>query len=161
MAVNYHQNKTYKIYPLFSHSFSSCLSILQRDRFTDILIKKVFNYEQIPPLSTISKSEFLEDIINDIKSVPSIMDLHFLYDHPRMNVLKKLLAEQEIVWNSSRIPFNARIHPDTIQTITELAVGTETIGEVIELAIANYIRKMDEAHFELIRFIFEYEDFKR
>ena len=161
MAVNFHQNKTYKIFPLFSYAFSASLSILQRDRFTDILIKKVFNYEEIPPITDISKGAFLESLINEIKEIPSIMDLHYLYDHRRMNILKNLLNQQGIAWNGGRIPFNARISPETINDITELALGTETIGEVVELAMANYIRNMDDSHFELIRFIFEYEDFKK
>lgn len=149
-------NKSYKIDPFFNMVFFSCLSLYQRDKLTEFLIKAYFNFEGIEEMPRYKKGELLAMMIEDIKkSGKSIHSfLHYL-NNERVVELRKISIDKGVKWSDNRIVVNARISEETQNMITELGKGLDTIGEVIEIAIAYFISTCKDTYYQMIKFAFK------
>ncbi|MBL5768435.1 hypothetical protein MXL46_13865 [Heyndrickxia sporothermodurans] len=144
--------KTYRIYPLHHMIFYSCLSVSTRDNFTDYLIKEFISNDLNLP--TYSKPELIEHMVSNIENVP----LYKLYSNQssvRVNELREILTDQGLRWNGVRVPFQTHISLYTYDLITKLSKRTETIGEVIELAIEYYLISVSDDHYKIIKLAFK------
>ena len=146
--------KTYKVYPLHHLIFYSCLSVSTRDKITDFLIKE-FISEDIDDIPLLSKSELLDFMVmkvnekdeNELKSIQR--------KDERINELVNLLTLEGVKWDGTRIHLQTYASPITHETVLQLAKKTETIGEVVEKAIENYVNIASETHFQIIKLAFK------
>lgn len=155
----HYPNKAYKVHPFYNEVFNASLSLYERDKFTEYLIKHYFKYEQITKLPRYNKADLFENMINDLeKSNKDISSLIHCFESKRITELNKMYKVYDgdpegLNW---RKVFNVRISSDTKKQIEELSKKTETLAEVIELAIAYFICNCNETLYELIKFAFEY-----
>lgn len=156
---NQYPNKAYKIHPLYIRMFNACLSLFERDMFTESLIKHYFKFEQISELPRCTKPELLEMMIRELqkssKNKPNIYTQ--VFQNERVQELRKIYLQyinetDNKIW---REVFNARISIESKGIIENLAENTETIGEVIELSISHFISDCTDVYYELIKFSFE------
>ncbi|HZH60500.1 MAG TPA: hypothetical protein VEY70_13180 [Metabacillus sp.] len=148
-------NKTYKIHPFFITVFNHILSIYERDKLTETLIKAHFNYEikQLPKCNKFQLLELMIKELNDNMNKENVSGL-FVYDNRRIRELKKIYLRQH-QWDNKRDVFNVRISSNTRNIIIQLSKEAETIGEVIELAISNFIANCETKKYEIIKFVME------
>lgn len=148
-------NKSYKIDPFYNMLFHSILSIYQRDKLTEFFIKTYFNFEEIRDLPRYKKGELLKEMLDSIqKNDKSIRSFSKYLSHERIAELRKLSLEKGANWSSNRVVLNVRIPKDLQDTISDLAKGLDTVGEVIEIAIAYFVSNCSEAYYKLIKFSF-------
>lgn len=154
---NFHPNKTYKIHAFHSNLFHACLSVFERDFFTESLIKNYFDFEEISEIERYNKAELFEMMVLNLKrNKDIILRSNTLYNHNRILELEKMYIKQKREGTESdwRIVFNVRISKQTKELVEELSNDTETIGEVIEMAIIYFITICSEQCFEIIKFSF-------
>lgn len=144
--------KTYKVYPLHHMMFYACLSICTRDKLTEYFIREYLN-ENPDLLPRFSKPQLLEYMINHIEDKTNY---NLMGNSNRIKELSQLLTENGLKLDGKRIHFQTFASADTHSKIAELSKTTDTIGEVIELAIENYIELASEFHFNLIKLAFKY-----
>ncbi|PTY86256.1 hypothetical protein, partial [Heyndrickxia sporothermodurans] len=92
--------------------------------------------------------------VSNIENVP----LYKLYSNQssvRVNELREILTDQGLRWNGVRVPFQTHISLYTYDLITKLSKRTETIGEVIELAIEYYLISVSDDHYKIIKLAFK------
>lgn len=154
---NFHPNKTYKIHAFHSNLFHACLSVFERDFFTESLIKNYFDFEKISEVERYNKAELFEMMVLNLSRNKDIIHKpNSLYNHSRILELEKMHIEQKKEGRESdwRIVFNVRISKQTKDLVEELSKNTETIGEVIEMAIMYFITICSEQCFEILKFSF-------
>lgn len=145
-------NKSYKIDPVMNYVFLATYMIYKRSKFTEFLIIKHFNYPTITELSTPNKPEFLKMMIDDVfKQTNNVASLKPFLQSKRMKELKEII-HQEVSVSHKRVVLNVRIDETERQRIKMLAKDVETVGEVIEIAIAHFISNCPEKLFDVITF---------
>lgn len=154
----FHPNKTYKIHAFHSILFHSCLSIFERDLFTESLIRNYFDFDKISEVKRYNKAELFElMILNLSQNKELILNSNKLYNNVKVQELERIYLEQfeEHPNNDWRIVFNVRISKQTKELVEELSNDTETIAEVIELAIINFYINCNKQCSEIIKFSFK------
>lgn len=148
----HYPSKTYKILPLYSRIFYAILPVYSRDGLTEYLIEQSFNYEKIYDLPRLNKNEFVEYIIAEFNKEPSkILDKEAIYTHKRMLEIKQMTDFDEYIDFNKRIEFNVRMSGEKKKIVNNLSENTKTIGEVLELCIANFIINCDETCYDIFK----------
>lgn len=151
-----HFSKTYKIYPVYEVIFQACLDVHNRNRLTEYLIKEYFSFCEIKNVPLYNKTEIFEFMISLISNTNEpIYYFNKSLRDKRVMSLRHFYINECKKDNTLRSNFNVRIPKSTINTIFSLSSSTDFIGEVVELAIANYISVCDEKLFKVIKFAFE------
>jgi len=153
---NLNAPKTYRIYRLYKFVFESCLDVFgKRDPLTNALIKKFFNDEEIEDIPTYTKAILVEKMLDELQKHEKPMeDLNHILNNERLKKLKKYMVEQKLEWDGVREYIHFRILPAYRDFISSYATGV--IGEVLELAIANFLNDCTEFEFRLIEISFRY-----
>ncbi|WP_163537353.1 hypothetical protein [Gracilibacillus sp. YIM 98692] len=143
--------KAYRIYPFYHKLFYSCFMIVNRDNLSDYLIRKHYNYQDIPKIidnsTTHNKREFFENIILDLED--AIDTVKNIKDSKRITQLAEHHSTKD---NNSKKPIVIRISSEVDQKIKKIAnkKGMK-IGEVIEIAIAHHIENASNNYYDLIK----------
>lgn len=151
--------KTYKIYPLHYILFYSCLAVCHRGTITNFLIQKFLEADP-EQIVTHSRAELFEHMIEQIYDIP-IADLYELRSHARIKELIHFLTSQNVQWDGVRVPIQTYANPKTYKMITDKSKNSQTLGEIIELAVEYYICFASNVHYNLIKLAFEkgYKEF--
>lgn len=146
--------KTYKIYPFYDKLLYSFLSIYERDSLTEELIKRYFHFDDISKAGKYNLNQFIEHILNDIFNYKEpINELSFYLSDPRVKHIKELFNNNH--HDKQRVELSVRISETTIQKVSSFSEHTETIGEVIELALAYHLSICDKRIYSIIEFYFK------
>jgi hypothetical protein len=153
----YRPNKTYKIHSFYIKLFDACLSIYDRDKLTEYLIKEYFKYDNITKLPKYNKIELFEYMVDEmVKSQKPLTQLLSVLNETRIQELLDIYFKNgNLEKDKWRTAFNVRTSEYYKKLINELSKELDTISEVIELTIAYYINNCSESHFNLIKFSFE------
>ncbi|WP_430510675.1 hypothetical protein [Gottfriedia solisilvae] len=155
----YYPSKTYRISPFYYKLFYSILSIHKRDKLLNYFFKDHVEFKDGLDLPIYDKNELITMFIEQIypfynsKKLPT----HLFFDNRLKDIIKiyNKLDDENI-----RVPFNVRISPSTINQISNLSKinSMSTIGEVIEMAITNYICNCPDSYYKLVKKVFEIEN---
>lgn len=127
--------------------------IINRDNLSDYLIRKYYNFNDIPKLDKYNQSDLLEHMILEVKDVINSKEsIEEIMNNSRMIHLREYYRYKRIDIDSPRKSLVIRISDEINQLILGLSNKTRTIGEVIELAIANHINKASDSYYDLITF---------
>lgn len=151
-----HSPKAYRIYPLYYNLFNACLTVINRDNLSDYLIRRYYNIKDLPRLSSDKKESLLEKMILDIyNSNEDIETIKQSRNSLQMIDLQEYYRIKNIDINKPRQALVIRVPQDVDDKIKELAKKCNTIGEVIEIAIAYHITKESQktrSYYDLITF---------
>lgn len=88
---NFHPNKTYKIHAFHSNLFHACLSVFERDYFTESLIRNYFDFEEISEIERYNKAELFEMmVLNLSRNKDIILRSNSLYNNSRIIEMEKI-----------------------------------------------------------------------
>lgn len=149
------KTKSYRIHEGYSFLLESCIQLygeLKTELFMTLVKNgKLSDSERFLSLPQYSKNDFIEHILNELKNTGE-----------PLNNLKGLFNEviqfqdyyDELLPNNTKVSvlLQTRIEPKYQEFIDSYSV--DRIGEVIELAIANFINDLSEFEYELIGFLF-------
>ncbi|MED5094547.1 hypothetical protein [Bacillus safensis] len=150
-------SKTYKVFPLYRILFECCIEVVREDKskLLNILLQKFLGEKVANSLNLYQYNEFVVKIIDELER-----NIHQTsYDHVKFNIAtSQRMIEIRQFYNLTqrdseltRVSF--RIPKETINKVQHLK--TYTLGEVIELAVGNYITTCDDHIFELILLTFK------
>lgn len=149
------KSKSYRIHESYFFLLESCI-LLYSDSKTELFLTLVKNGKLSDPerflsLPQYSKNDFIEHILEELKNTGE-----------PLNNLKGLFNEvkqfedyyDDLLPNNTKVSvlLQTRIEP-TYQEFIE-SYSVDRIGEVIELAIANFINEVSELEYELIGYLF-------
>ncbi|MCM3227710.1 hypothetical protein [Terribacillus saccharophilus] len=156
-----HPSKTYKIYPLYRTLFESCIDVLRADK--SVLLKTLLTEKYGSKVAEeLDRFEF-----NELFS-KMVEDLHNELDHTQYDELKVKLVSHErsmkirkFYNQENRSNVISRISVRVSKEIVDKAslMKRYTQGEVIELAITNFLVNCSELEFDLIYLTFMNSDF--
>ncbi|MCM3032951.1 hypothetical protein ACWCQ1_51560 [Streptomyces sp. NPDC002144] len=153
---NLHDPKSYRIYRLYKILFESCVDVFgKRTGLSDALINRLFESNEIEELPTYTKAILVEKMLDELQNINKPKsELIESLSSPRMKLVKQTMIDNGLEWDGVREYIHFRILPnyrDFIQTYAD-----DTLGEVIELAIANFINNRTDFEFNLIEISFSY-----
>ena len=148
--------KSYRIYQSYKVLFESCIDVFgKRTALADALINRLFSSNQIEDVPTYTKAILVEKMIDDIRTKEIPYDeLKKEVNSERMQLIKDRIRENNMDPGGVREYIHFRILPGYRDFIQDYSV--DTLGEVIELAIANFVNGCTEFEFELIEISFSY-----
>ncbi|TMN22723.1 hypothetical protein [Lentibacillus cibarius] len=154
-----HKPVSYKIYPLFKYIFDSCTDVFSTQSFlANALIREsdLFIADEVEEIPAFHKSHLFEKMCDDIKTLDN--PIHFeqttdVYSTERIIELKKVMTEHNLKWNDDKISLMLRVLPNYTNFLSGFT--NATIGQVVELAIANFINNCSEFQFKLIKMTFK------
>lgn len=145
--------KAYRIYPMYHRLFYSCLAIINRDDLSDYLIRKYYQFKDIPRMKDDNKGSVLEMMIMDVvKETDNIETVRHVLTSARMIHLREYFLYKNIDIYKPRKGLVIRLSDKASKEVQKLAKNTGTIGEVIEIAIAYHITNAPSAYYDLITF---------
>lgn len=147
--------KAFRIYPFYYHLFEACQLIVGRDVLSDYLIKKHYNFKELPTID--SKSHLLEKMILDVRAITdNINTIRGVLNSPRMVQLREFYRYKGFKSDSPKKRLLAvRISDEVYEIIKHFSKDVDTIGEVIEIAIAFHISNAPSPYVDLITFIID------
>lgn len=154
---NLHDPKSYRIYRLYKVLFESCVDVFgKRTALSDALINRLFDSKEIEELPTYTKAILVETMLDQLQELNKPKsDLGDSIYSPRMKLLRQKMIDNGIEWDGVREYIHFRILPNYRDFIQEYAED-DFLGEVIELAVANFINNCSEFEFNLIEISFLY-----
>ncbi|MBU8732490.1 hypothetical protein KM915_20800 [Cytobacillus oceanisediminis] len=147
------QSKTYKIFPFYSRLFDSCMDLFGRDEFTEPLIKSFFDFRNIETYPRYTRTSLFEEMIKNLKDKLSEGER---VESKRVDELTEIyVANNNNEFEIIRDIFNVRIHDNLKNMVYNLSQDKETIGFVVETAIALFVKECDDKAYQVIKFSFE------
>ncbi|MEQ2529117.1 hypothetical protein WMO40_20800 [Bacillaceae bacterium CLA-AA-H227] len=146
-------SKTYKVRPLYSVLYQVCSELLSDKK--NILLKSLLiqqlGVDRTQELSLFSFNQLITKMVHDLKgnldrsSYPEVKDNVFNQDR-----FKTILKEFTDLHGPSSVltHITFRVEEEVVNTIA--ALKHKTLGDVIELAIANYIVSCEDDIYKLI-----------
>ncbi|MGG1021164.1 hypothetical protein ABE151_17555 [Bacillus paralicheniformis] len=154
-------SKTYKVFPLYRILFDCCIDVVREDKSTllKVLLRKFLGIKKAQTLNRYQYNEFAQEIVEQLEreiSKTSYDDVKFkVATNQRMVDIRR--RYNRISRTNELTTIHFRVPKETILKIRSLK--NTTLGEVVELAIGNYIITCEEHVYELILLTFEnYED---
>lgn len=152
---NMHDPKSYRVYLSYKLIFESCVDVFgKRTALSDALINRLFNNEDIEERPTYTKAVLVEKMIDSL-SESTNDSLNTAHNSKRMKTLKETMHQHNLEWGGVREYVHFRILPAYRDYIKKYPA--DLIGEVVELAIANFINDCTDFEFKLIEISFSYK----
>lgn len=147
------KNKSYKIHRFYNELFASIWPLYKQNNLTEALIRDLFQFDisKIPRYK--QKTKLLEMMLENIlKTRKPIKDYVKYLNHTRVTELEEIFNNKNR--NERRTVLNVRIPTEKQKIIAELASNLNTVGDVIEIAIAYFIATCNDPIYQLIKYSF-------
>lgn len=154
--------RPYKISPMYRVLYSCCIDVFDSNKnsLTNYLLIEKFGESLVDKLNKYAFNELIETMIYDFKML--VNDSSYddaktnILTMDRINELTKIFNKNDNTQtNVQSITFRI---PETLVAEIKYLKKT-TLGEVIELSIANFINNIDEQFYELILMSFKHSKF--
>lgn len=150
--------KSYRIYRIYKFIFNSCVEVFgKRSPLALALIEAMNDTDKdiIGELPTYTKGQLIEVMIDSLKKHEKpLSELRYLTETPRIKELLSIMDEYGVEWGGVRVFFALRILP-VYRTYIE-QYSDSAIGEVLEVAVANFLNEITEFEFDLVKKTFTY-----
>ncbi len=148
---NKNKAKTFRIREVYKITFDACMQVYgnNRNELFQTLLKlgKDIDVEKITALPTYQSFEFLEKILNELCNTNMPMN-QFRHSLDESNIQSVINYYNKQLNRLESVPVAFKLYPEYIEFIQEYA--EKRIGEPIELAVANFISKLNEFEYGLI-----------
>ncbi|CAI6330754.1 hypothetical protein [Bacillus subtilis] len=149
-------SKSFKVFPLYRILYEACIDVVGKEKSTllKVLLRKFIGIKEANSLNRYDFNELIAEMIDNLekeieKSSYEEVKMN-THTNERMINIRKHYHKQPRTSALTHISF--RISKETISKIKLLK--TTTLGEVIELAIANYIVSTEKQVYDLIYLTF-------
>jgi hypothetical protein len=152
--------KAYRISKFYEILFDSCSTVLGKEKInlTYALIhnQKQIDVKIIKALPTYNKNELMELMIDQVrKDKRDIQALDYLFNHERIENIRKLIQDTSILQETPRELIMMRILPEYGEYLSEFK-KKRSYAEALELVVSYFVVHQEECIYELIRTTYSY-----